>query len=80
MISLFDRYILSIVEHLKNMSQQDYYQNMKLYWRVFQVVGPELTLSRFKSYSERKLLDFGMQFLKRFAGGTATKNLADRIA
>ena len=43
MIGLFDEYILNIIEYL--VDRQDYYWNAKLYWRVFQVVGPELTLS-----------------------------------
>ena len=51
---------------------------MKLYWRVSQVVELELTLSKLKSYSKKKPLDFGVQFLKRFSDRTVTEDLVNR--
>ena len=42
------------------------------------MVGLELTLSGLKSYSEKKPLDFEVQFLKRFSDRTVTENLVDR--
>ena len=64
MNGLFDRFILSIVAHLADKPSGHW--NMRLCWRVSQVVGPEL-----KSYSERK--PFGLWN----ADGTVTEDLAD---
>jgi len=47
MISFFDEFFLSIIAHLVDKSSG--YWNVRSYWRVSQVVEPEL-----KSYSKRK--------------------------
>ena len=41
------------------------------------MVGLELTLSGLKSYSEKKPLDFEVQFLKRFSDRTVIEDLVD---
>ena len=74
MNGLFDKFFLSIVEHL--VDKPSGYWNIRSYWRVFQAVGQGL-----KSYGKRKpFWTLKCKIQSWIADRTAIENLADRTA